>query len=80
MKPVDFKEYKAIKDGEVTPKHLIDLLHESMKKGETNPEVILYVCKMKDGTIHVKHSDGYHTDKVGLLEVAKTDLVDDMRG
>ncbi|WP_373894455.1 hypothetical protein [Virgibacillus sp. CBA3643] len=79
MKAVDFNEAKAERNGEVTPKHLINLLSDSINKGETNPEVVLYVCKLEDGTIDIRHSDGYHTDKIGLLEIAKTDLIDDIR-
>lgn len=76
MKIIDFNEAKAEKNGENTPKEMIaDLLNE-IEQGEVKS--VVYVVNNKDGTISVGRSDMLDTQSIGLLEVGKRMLIDDM--
>jgi hypothetical protein len=76
---IDFKEAKALKNGEAPPSYVVRLLHESMQSGETDPESVIYICKMKDRSIETRYSDMLLTEGIGMLQVGINGLVDKMR-
>ncbi|QOV10926.1 hypothetical protein [Viridibacillus arvi] len=70
----ELKEYRARKNGEVTPKVLLEKTMDDLE----NIEVIIMVIKQKDGIIHMGCSDAMCTEHIGLLEVGKKWVIDDM--
>lgn len=76
MKVVDFNESKAKKNGEITPKSLIENLLIAIEKGEV--ESVVYVVKRKDDIIDAGNSTMNSTEVLGLLEVGKQLVINDM--
>lgn len=70
------KEEKAKKDGEYTPNQLIEDLEESKDK----TEAIVAVRLLEDETILASWSNINNTEAIGLLEVAKDQILKDMQG
>ena len=78
-KLVDFKVAKEMKNGKAPPKYVVKMLYESMQAGETDPESIIYICKMKDGRIEMRYSDISFTEGIGMLHCGISYLLDEMR-
>lgn len=72
----DLNEYRALKQGKVTVKAVVDELAELANKGTIDKVVI--VSRMTDGIIHTSFSDTTHIEALGLLEVGKVDVLNDM--
>lgn len=76
MKIVNFDEEKAKKNGELTPKALIEDLLEQINSG--NVEQVVYVVKYKDGEVDNGYSHLEQTTVIGLLECGKQLVFDHM--
>lgn len=72
----DLTEFRALKQGKVTVKALADELSELANKGTIDKVVI--VARMTDGIIRTSFSDTTHIEALGLLEVGKVDVLNDM--
>ncbi|WP_257008275.1 hypothetical protein [Bacillus sp. FJAT-45350] len=72
----DVNEYRAKKEGRITPKMLVEMLKKELESGDV--ESIAYVYKKKDGTVVAGWTDMFHTEVVGLYEIAKLQAIDDM--
>lgn len=72
----DFKELKAAKNGEVTPKALINNLNRAIEEGQI--ESVVYVVRLSDGEIRTGYSNVNQTEVVGLLECGKMNVFNDM--
>lgn len=72
----DVNEYRAKKEGRVTPKQILSILEKKINDGEI--ESLCYVAKTKEGMVHAGWSDMLHTEVVGLLEVGKVEVIQDM--
>jgi len=72
----DLREFKAKKEGRVTPKVLVENLLQAVDKGEV--ECIVFVARCKEGEIRTGWSEIYHTEAVGLLELGKLEVISDM--
>lgn len=77
MKPIDFKEAKAKKEGNYTPKRLAEDLLKAIEDGKI--EKLCYVIKSKEGDLEVGWSEMLTTEAIGYLEVGKQYIMDDMR-
>lgn len=75
MKKVDFNEYRAEKDGIVTPRASVERVMECID----DVEMIVQVVKMKSGDLTTFVSDGFNTQHLGLLEIAKANILNWMR-
>ncbi|TDX49114.1 hypothetical protein [Orenia marismortui] len=75
-KVVELKEEKAKKNGEYTSKQLI----EDLSKSKSEIKAIVTVQIMDDETIIARWSNMNNTEAVGLLEVAKDQILKDMQG
>ena len=71
------QEYREKKEGKTSPKTLIKNLNLHLQELD-DVEQIVYVSKQKDGTVVCGHSSDYPTKHIGLLEIGKRILVDDM--
>ena len=71
-----FNEYKAKKEGVITPKILIENLLDVIKDGDI--ESVAFVARQIDGTISAGWTDMTHTEAIGMLEVAKLQVIKDM--
>ena len=69
-------EYRAKKEGKVTPEMLLKILQHEVETG--NIDSIAYVAKRKDGMITSGWTDMLHTEAIGLYEIAKLQVVDDL--
>lgn len=76
MKVIDFNESKAEKNGVVTPRALIENLLSAIEKGEV--ESVAYVIKCKDDILKAGNSTMNSTEVIGLFEVGKQLVIDDM--
>lgn len=76
MKTVDFNELRAKKNGEITVKRLIENLLNAVEQGEI--ESVVYVTTNKNGEFLVGNNDMWPTDTIGMLEVGKQLIIDDM--
>lgn len=70
----DFKEIKAKKDGVVTPKSLL----QSALNHIDDKEIIVVISIDNDGYVATGWSEGGSIRTLGLLEVAKTQLIEKM--
>ena len=70
-------EYREKKEGTTSPKTLIKNLNLHLQEFD-DVEQIVYVAKQKGGTIVCGHSSDYPTKHIGLLEIGKRLMVDDM--
>lgn len=70
-------EYREKRDGTTSPKTLIKNLHSHLQEHD-DVEQIVYVAKYKNGEIIAAHSSDYPTKHVGLLEIGKRIMIDDM--
>ncbi|MCT6924083.1 MULTISPECIES: hypothetical protein [Bacillales] len=71
---IDFNEKRAERDGIITVKATLEHLLQNVEQIER----VFSVVKLKDGTIKVSASDGSALEALGMLEVAKFDIVEDM--
>lgn len=76
MKVIDFKESKAEKNGEVTPKKLAKDLLLAIEKGEVKN--LVYVALDKNNQILLGCNDMPQTEAIGLLECGKQIIINDM--
>lgn len=74
MKIVKIDEVKAEKDGRITPEYLAKKLYESV---DSVKEAII-VTVTKEGVVNIAYSDISLLRGIGLLEVAKRELIDEM--
>lgn len=72
----NFNEYKAKKEGKITPKVLLDIVNEEIEADRI--ESIVIVSKYEDGYIHTGWTDMYHTEAIGLMEIAKNQVMKDL--
>ncbi|TCT20914.1 hypothetical protein EDD68_11242 [Melghiribacillus thermohalophilus] len=72
----DMNEYRARKNGQVTPKMLLELLEKEIEEG--NIDALAYVARRKDGYIISGWSNMPHTEIIGLFEVGKKQVIDHM--
>ncbi|MFC0211455.1 hypothetical protein ACFFK0_03160 [Paenibacillus chartarius] len=61
----------------ITPSYLMENLLTYMKE-ENRIEAVVYVARMKDGTITSGWTDMQYTEVIGLLEVGKLQVVKEM--
>jgi predicted RNA-binding protein with EMAP domain len=78
VKPKDFLEYKAERNGEVTPRSVIDNLSEAIDRGEVDE--VVFVVRCKDGEVKCGYSHSNHLAQLGLLTVGKDMIIRDMEG
>lgn len=71
----DLKEFRAKKNGQVTPKSLSEGLSDWSETGEL--ETLIIVTKTKDGEVNTFYSHSVNTELIGLLEVAKLTIIDE---
>lgn len=72
----DVNEYKARKEGKVTPKMLIEILAKEIEEG--NIDSLAYVARRKDGYIMSGWSNMSHTETIGLFEIGTNQVIDNM--
>lgn len=75
--PLNFKEMKARKNGEVTPIFLAENLGWATKEGRV--EKLIYITVDDDGEIRCGWSNMLNTELFGLIEIAKQNIFDDFR-
>lgn len=73
----EINEYRAKKEGRTTPKELINNLMDAITSGEI--DCVVYITRDKEGIIETGWSDIVHTEAIGLIEIGKQKLIDDMR-
>lgn len=73
---VDINEFKAKKDGVITPKEVILNLLSAIEKGEI--ESVVFVAKDKAGYLHPGWSHLQLTEAVGMLECGKVEIIESM--
>ena len=73
---MDFNDYKAIKEGKITPKILIENLLEAIEEGQIDS--VVFIAKQNDGFITSGWTDMLHSEAIGLLEIAKLQVAKDM--
>lgn len=76
MRPVDFNERKAIKNGEITIKSLTSSLSDAVERNDV--KTVVYVTVDYSGNISLGYSDAEQTNIIGLLECGKQIVMDDM--
>jgi len=74
MKKIELAEKIAERDGIITVKATLEHLLQNAEQIER----VFSVVKLKDGTIKVSASDGGALEALGMLEVAKFDVIEDM--
>lgn len=74
MKRIELAEKRAERDGIITVKATLEHLLQNAEQIER----VVGVVKAKDGTITAYASDGMYVEAIGLLEVAKVDILNDM--
>ena len=67
MKVIDFKEKRASRNGEYTPKTILQGLLDTVDE----IEAIVYVIKTKDGTIQAGRNTMLDTQTLGFLRVGE---------
>lgn len=75
--PLNFKEMKARKNGEVTPVFLAENLEWATKEGRV--EKLIYITVDDDGEIRCGWSNMPNTELFGLIEIAKQNIFDEFR-
>jgi hypothetical protein len=73
----EINEYRAKKEGRITPKELVKNLMVAIENGEI--DCVVYITRDKEGIIETGWSDIVHTEAIGLTEVGKQRLIDGMR-
>jgi len=73
---VNFSERKAMKNGEVTVKMVIDNLEEVHEK--EGIKTIATVVRLDNDEVHILYSNTVTTEVVGLLECGKQQVINDM--
>ena len=73
----ELSEYKAKKNGVTTPVALVTNLLNHMKETQ-DIEVVIYVTRNKEGEVVIGYSEGKQSEIVGLLEIGKTMVVNDI--
>jgi len=74
---ISLNEYRAKKEGKVTPKKLVENLMQYVEENEC--ELMVCVIKTKSGDINTSFSHGFHSEHIGLLEIGKVQIIDEMR-
>lgn len=72
----DLKEFKAKKEGRVTPKALIENLLIAIENGEV--ESVIFVARSSEGEIKTGCSDFSSVDALGLLTCGQHDVINSM--
>ena len=75
-KIIDFKEEQALSKGEITSSSLISNLSVENERGTI--DTLVYVVKLKDGTVHLGNNNTSSLEVLGLLECGKSYVIDDM--
>lgn len=75
-KPINLHEKRAERNGELTPKALVESLLTAIERGEV--ENIIYVVKRQDGEILTGWSQENHLPLLGMLECGKQGVLEDM--
>jgi hypothetical protein len=70
---IDMNEYKARKNGIVTPESLIENLLAAIERGEI--EKVAFVVKKKDGEVRVGYSHGSQLEHIGLLQCGINEII-----
>lgn len=70
----DINEARSRKNGQVTPNSLTEGLVEWVDSGDV--ETLIYVVKTKDGEILTGYSQAANTEYVGMLEIAKLEIIE----
>ena len=73
---VNFNERKAMKNGEITVKMVIDNLEEVHEK--EGIKTIATVARLDNDEIYISYSNTVTTEVVGLLECGKQQVINDM--
>ncbi|MGE6488505.1 hypothetical protein [Paenisporosarcina sp. NPDC076898] len=77
MKIKDLTEFKAQKNGEITPSKLLESIQALIDSGEV--ESIICMIQTKNGDFHSGWNSDSKVVQIGLAEVLKTHLLDSMR-
>lgn len=77
MKTVDLKEAKARKNGEITPTYLTENLALAAKEGRI--EKIVYFSIDDDGVIRGGWSKMTTTELMGLIEIGKQQVIENIK-
>jgi hypothetical protein len=78
MNPKDLQEYKAKKNGELTPKAAMENVMEAVNRGMV--DTVCIVVRTTEGEIKVAHSQANHLTHIGLLHCGIDEIVKDMEG
>lgn len=73
----ELSERRAKREGRITVKELIHNLYDASKLTEI--ESIVFVCREKSGEIRTGWNDVLHSEIIGLLELGKQMVIDNMR-
>ena len=73
---VDFNERKAMKNGEITVKMVIDNLKETREK--EGIKTIATVVRLDNDEVHILYNNTVTTEVIGLLECGKQQVINDM--
>lgn len=71
----DFDEFKAKKNGKITPKSLTDSLIEWIGTGDV--ETLVISVKTKDGELLTAYSQATNTEYIGMLEISKMRIIEE---
>ncbi|WP_339165384.1 hypothetical protein [Siminovitchia sp. FSL W7-1587] len=74
---ISLNEYRAKKEGKVTPNKLAESLMKFVEENEC--ELMVCVIKTKAGDIDTTFSHGLRSEHIGLLEIGKMQIIDEMR-
>lgn len=72
----ELKEFKAKKEGKITPKALIEDLLKAIENGEVDS--VVYVARYNDRAIRLGCSDCDSTEALGLLTCGQHEIINDM--
>lgn len=77
-KIIDFNELKANKNGDLTPRAVVNSVAEFIGNNPGDVEMIAIVVRMSDGRINTAYSTAKHLELMGLYETGKLLVYDDM--
>lgn len=73
--PIELSEFKANKDGLTTPKILTRSLVDWVETGDVKSLIV--VVETKEGEILTGYSQGNTLERLGLIEIAKTEIIEE---
>lgn len=76
MKPIDFHEKKAVFEGKVTPRTVIENLMQAIDEGMV--ESIVFVAKQPDGQVVTGWSNESCLHHLGLLKCGEAQVLKEM--